>query len=117
MTLSVRVAATALSRRELALALVGWAESVRREPGLVRANVSEDVELESAFELRADWGTEEALESHLRSEAFGVLVGAAEVLGLSVRVIVARVVEEYGLDVIKKRREAHWAEAQGRREG
>ena len=116
MALSVQMAATPVSRRELVLALVGWAEAARQQPGLVRASVSEDLEVEAAFELRAEWGTEEALEAHLRSDVFGVLVGAAEVLSLSVRVSVARVADEYGLDVIKKRREARWAEAQRRRE-
>ena len=116
MTLSVHVVATPPSRRELVLALVGWAEAARQQPGLVRASVSEDLEVEAAFELRAEWGTEEALEAHLRSDAFGILVGAAEVLSVSVRMSVARVADEYGLDVIKKRREARWVAAQRREE-
>ena len=116
MTLSVHVVATPPSRRELVLALVGWAEAVRHAPGVVHASVSEDVEVEAAFDLRAEWDTDEALEEHLRSDVFGVLVGAAEVLSLSVRVIVARVADEYGMDVIKKRREARWAAAQRRKE-
>ena len=116
MTLSVHVEAAPPSRRELLLALLGWAEAVRHAPGLVQASVSEDVEAEAAFELRAEWGTEEALEAHLRSDVFGVLVGAAEVLSLSLRVSVARVADEYGLDVIKKRREARWVAAQRREE-
>lgn len=116
LTLSARVVVAPPSRRELILALVGWAEAVRHAPGLVHASVSEDVEVEAAFEVRAEWGTEEALEEHLRSDVFGVLVGAAEVLSLSVRVSVARVADEYGLDVIKKRREARWAAAQRRDE-
>jgi quinol monooxygenase YgiN len=116
MTLSVHVVATPPSRRELVLALVGWAEAVRHAPGVVHASVSEDVEVEAAFDLRAEWDTEEALEAHLRSDVFGVLVGAAEVLSLSVRVSVARVADEYGMDVIKQRREARWAAAQRRQE-
>lgn len=112
--LSARVAATASSRRELELALVGWAGALRQAPGIVRASVAEDVEVESAFELRAEWETGEAFEAHLGSDAFGVLVGAAEVLSLPIRLSVSQVVEEYGLDVIKKRREARWAAAQRR---
>ena len=116
MTLSVHVVATPLSRRELVLALVGWADAVRQERGLVRASVSEDVEVEAAFDLRSEWDAEEALEAHLRSDAFGILVGAAEVLSLSVRVSVARIADEYGLDAMKGRREARWAAAQRREE-
>ena len=116
MTLSVHVVATPPSRRELVQALVGWAEAARHAPGVVQASVSEDVEVEAAFDLRAEWDSEEALEAHLCSDVFGVLVGAAEVLSLSVRVSVARVADEYGMDVIKKRREARWAAAQRREE-
>jgi len=116
MTLSARFVATPASRRELVLALVGWAEAVRRAPGLVQASVAEDVEAEAAFELRAEWDTENALEAHLLSDTFGVLLGATEVLALSVRVSVARTADQYGMDVIKKRREARWAAAQRREE-
>jgi quinol monooxygenase YgiN len=116
MTLSVRVVATPSSHRELVQALVGWAVAVRQTPGLLRASVSEDVELEAAFELLAEWETKEALETHLLSDSFGVVVGAAEVLSLSLRATVARTVDEYGTDVIKKRREARWAAAQRRQE-
>jgi quinol monooxygenase YgiN len=113
-TLSVRVVGTPASRRELLQALLGWAEAARRTPGLLQAGVAEDVETEACFELVAEWETEQALGAHLVSDTFGVLMGAAEVLGLSVRVSVARVADEYGLDVIKKRREARWAAAQRR---
>jgi quinol monooxygenase YgiN len=116
MTLSARVVATPATRRELVQALVGWAEAARRERGLLKASVAEDVEVEAAFELVAEWETERELEAHLLSDVFGVLLGAAEVLGLSVRVGVARAADEYGLDVIKKRREARWAAAQRREE-
>ena len=116
MNLSARVVATPASRRELMQALVGWAEAARRAPGLLRAGVAEDVEVEACFELVAEWENEKELEAHLLSDTFGVLMGAAEVLGLSVRVSVARVADEYGMDVIKKRREARWAAAQRREE-
>lgn len=116
MSLRARVVATPASRRELVQALVGWAEAVRQAPGLVHASVAEDVEVEAAFDLVAEWGTEKELEAHLLSDTFGVLLGAAEVLGLSVRVSVARTADQYGMDVIKKRREARWAAAQRREE-
>ena len=116
MILSARVVGTPASRRELLQTLVGWAEAARRAPGLLRAGVAEDVETEACFELVAEWETEQALGAHLLSDTFGVLVGAAEVLGLSVRVSVARTADEYGMDAIKKRREARWAAAQRREE-
>jgi quinol monooxygenase YgiN len=115
-SLSARVVSTHASRRELLQALVDWAEATRRAQGNVRAGVAEDVEVEAAFELVAEWQREEDLEAHLLSDTFGVLVGAAQVLAFSVRLNVGRTVEEYGLDVIKKRREARWAEAQRRTE-
>lgn len=114
--LSVRIAGAPSSRRELLQALLAWVAAVRQSPGVDGAGASEDVEAEAVFEVWAQWDTEDALEAHLRSDSFGVLVGAADVLGLSVRLSVARVTDEFGLDVIRKRREALRAEAQGRRQ-
>jgi quinol monooxygenase YgiN len=116
MSLSARLVGTPGSRRELMQALTGWAEAARRAPGSVRAGVAEDVEVEAAFELVAEWETEKDLEAHLLSDTFGVLMGAAEVLAISMHVSVGRTTDEHGMDVIRKRREARWAEAQRRRQ-
>lgn len=70
------------NRRELTQALLDWAATVRREAGLIRVQVSEDMESPGAYILVSSWRTREDLKSHLGGGEFGVLLGAFEVLGL-----------------------------------
>ena len=44
------------------------------------ANVYEDVEAPAVFGLVAEWDSEVGPRGHLRSDAFGVLLGALELL-------------------------------------
>ncbi len=47
---------------------------------MVSASVYEDVEDPAAFRVEAEWADAPALEGHLRSALFGVLLGALELL-------------------------------------
>ena len=79
-TLQVRIEAHPPQRRELVQALSRWAEAVRSQPELESCRLYEDLEQPGVYGLIAVWETERALEAHLRSEPFGVLQGALEVL-------------------------------------
>lgn len=96
--LSLRLEARPSARREFAQALLGWAAAVRREPGTVRAHVSENLEAPAMFELDAEWASLEALEDHARSEACGILLGAVEVLARPVAATFSRTTDELGAD-------------------
>lgn len=76
----VRIEAHPPHRRELVHALLQWAESARSQPDLHLCRLYEDLEAPGVFGLIAKWNDESALEAHLRSESFGVLQGALEVL-------------------------------------
>lgn len=79
-TLQVRIVAHPPQRRELVHALSRWAEEARSQPELDSCHLYEDLEEPGVYGLVAAWKTEEALEAHLRSEPFGILQGALEVL-------------------------------------
>lgn len=83
--LQVRIEARPPQRRELVHALLRWAEAARSAPDLDSCRLYEDLEEPGVFGLTARWSSEMALEVHLRSESFGVLQGALEVLALPVR--------------------------------
>ena len=107
--LLARVVARTSARRELLHALVDWAASARREAGVRAANAYEDVEAEAVFGLVAEWDGEAALESHIRSGSFGVLLGALELLAQSSRLTVRRATGADGVDAlptIRRLREA-----------
>jgi quinol monooxygenase YgiN len=117
--LSSRVQARPASRRELAQALLGWAEAARLEAGIVRATVSEDVEVAATFELVSEWESSAHLEAHVRSDPFGVLLGALGVLALPYRMTVARTTDECEPDAfpaLRRHREVARDDAQRRPE-
>lgn len=78
--LATRIVPRPSARRELVQALVSWAESVRQEPGVVTASIYEDLENPGALRAEAEWEDAPAMENHLRSGTFGVLLGALELL-------------------------------------
>jgi quinol monooxygenase YgiN len=80
-----RVESSTADRRELTQALLSWVVTVRREPGLVGVQVSEDMESAGSYILTSTWRTRKDLEAHLTRPEFGVLLGALEVLGLQTR--------------------------------
>jgi quinol monooxygenase YgiN len=107
--LSARVVSRASARRELLQALLEWAANTRRESGVHVANAYEDAESPAVFGLVAEWDGEAALEGHLRSYGFGVLLGALELLTQSARLTVTRATGEDGKDAlptIRRLREA-----------
>jgi quinol monooxygenase YgiN len=98
--LSARVVAYSAARRELLQALVDWTATVRLSTGSLCSSVYEDVEMPGVFGLVGEWVSTSDLEEHLRSDAFGVLLGALELLAKTVRLTVARAAEEYGTDAL-----------------
>jgi quinol monooxygenase YgiN len=115
MVLSVRAEAHPSGRRELLQALLDWVATVRHSPGALAANVYEDVEAPTVFGLVAEWESRSTLEEHFRADAFGVLLGAMELLAQPARLTVARAADEYGKDAlpaIRRLRESGRAGAQ-----
>jgi quinol monooxygenase YgiN len=96
--LSARVVALPAARRELLQALVSWAGTVRREAGMLASNVYEDVEGSGTFRVEAEWANAAALDDHLRSDDFGVLLGALELLAMPIRLTVTSTAREYGTE-------------------
>lgn len=88
--LSARIVAYPAERRELSQALLAWAGATRHETDLVAAHVYEDLELPAVFSLVTEWSSAAALDAHLRSEAFGILLGALKILAGPHHMIVSR---------------------------
>jgi quinol monooxygenase YgiN len=88
--LSGRIVAKTTERRELVQALLDWAATTRRDPELATAYVYEDVEIPAVFGLVTEWKTAVALDAHLRSDSFGVLLGALKVLARPHNFVITR---------------------------
>jgi quinol monooxygenase YgiN len=100
--LCARVVPRISSRLELLQALLEWAAAARVDPGAggpaVNVNVYEDVEHHSTFAMHGEWPSPAALNAHVRSDPFGALLGAVQLLAHSVRLSVGEETVEYGLD-------------------
>lgn len=88
--LTVRVEAHTAQRRELTLALLGWATATRLESGVVDCHVYEDVEAPTVFCAVAEWANSHAYESHLRGQTLAAFLGALDLLALPPRVVVTQ---------------------------
>ncbi|KPK30468.1 MAG: hypothetical protein AMK69_03075 [Nitrospira bacterium SG8_3] len=53
---------------------------IRGEQGCIKYNVYQDVENQKVFILIEEWETQADLDRHLRSDKFGVLLGALKLL-------------------------------------
>jgi hypothetical protein len=97
-------------------ALLEWAAAARRQTDLRSANVYEDAEAPATFGLSVECEGETALEAHVRSDSFGVLLGALQLLAQSSRLTVTRATGADGgdaLPTIRRLREAAPAGAGG----
>jgi hypothetical protein len=77
-----RIEAGPGGRRELCQALLQWAAEARRVGG-GDAHLAEDLECAHVLWLFASWPAPEAMKHHVRSPAFGRLVGAIELLAIA----------------------------------
>ena len=54
--------------------------STRQEGGCISHSFYQDVQDENAFNLIEEWQTQDDLDNHLRSDNFGILLGAMNLL-------------------------------------
>lgn len=84
---TARVEVSPPSRRELLQVLLHSAQQVRWHPGALSAHVYEDLETATVVCLESRWSTRGELEAHVRSQTFGSLLGAVELLGTRSKVV------------------------------
>ena len=84
------------SRRELQQALLSWLDAARSDAAVAQARVYEDVIVPGVFALEADTLNDAALDVHVHSDAFAVLLGALNVLAEHVHLSVAHLAKDFG---------------------
>ena len=68
------------NRKELLQTLISLIGGIRHMKGCVSYNLYQEVENENVFMLIEEWETQADLDNHLRSDRFGVLLGALNLL-------------------------------------
>jgi hypothetical protein len=101
------------SRRELQQALLSWLDAARKDGAVEQARVYEDVILPGVFALEADTLTGAALDVHVHSDAFAVLLGALTVLAEHVHMTVSQLTKDFGPGAFAAIRDMSLAEGEG----
>ena len=91
-------------RKEVLQTVKAMLGPIRREQGCISCNCSVDAEDESVFYFREEWTTREDLDNHLRSDRFGVLIGAMSLLKAEPDIRFSTMVSIAGSEEIKSAR-------------
>lgn len=95
---TIRVRALPEKCLELRQTLIALAEPTRNEKDCMDHRVFQDVEHENCFTLFQQWMSREALEKHLCSERFAVLMGTRSLLIRPPQIIINTVTETKTLE-------------------
>lgn len=77
---TIKMTVPAGKRKEVLQTVKAILGPIRREQGCISCNCYVDVEDENIVFFKEEWQTREDLDSHLRSDRFGVLIGAMSLL-------------------------------------
>jgi quinol monooxygenase YgiN len=77
---TIKMTVSAEKRKEVLQTVKAILGPIRREPGCISCNCYVDVEDENVLFFEEEWNTRADLETHLRSDHFGVLSGAMRLL-------------------------------------
>ena len=92
-------------RAELLQTLRSMTEEIRKEKGCISCFFYQDVENENIFSVIEEWKTKEELESHLKSDMFGALIGTKSLLAESPEINIKAISYTAGMEAVKKVRE------------
>lgn len=77
---STKISVPSENRKEFLQTLNLLIGRIRYEKGCIRYNAYQDVENQNVFIIVEEWKTQADLDKHLRSDKFGVLLGALKLL-------------------------------------
>ncbi len=89
-------------RKELRQTLHSVVEQMREENGCVDSNFYQNAENENDFFLVQEWETRKALDDHLRSGRFKVLMGARSLLSRPAEIMIHRVSQSLELEAVPR---------------
>ena len=98
---TIKMMVPAEKRKEVLQTVKAILGPIRRERGCITCNCYVDVEDESVFCFEEEWKTREDLETHLRSDHFGVLNGAMRLLRVEPNIRFHTIASTAGLEAMK----------------
>jgi quinol monooxygenase YgiN len=100
----LNVDTSAERRTEVFQTLASLAQLIRRENGCLSCDFCQAGEDDTAFVMIGEWGSRETFDDHLRSPAFGVLLGMTPLLRRPIEVRICTVVAREGMPAVRKAR-------------
>jgi quinol monooxygenase YgiN len=98
---TIRMAVNPNKRKELLQTIKALLEDNRKKSGCVSSQLYQDLEDESVLYLVEAWGSREELDDYLRSNHFGVLLGAMTLLRETPEIKLNEVSRTGGVEVIR----------------
>jgi quinol monooxygenase YgiN len=92
-------------RSELLQTLRSMTEEIRKKKGCMNCFFYQDVDNENIFRVIEEWETQEELDSHLKSDIFGALIGMKSLLVERADINIKVVSYTAGMEAVKKARE------------
>lgn len=80
-----------------------WFEFLK-EKGCIKYNVYQQYENKNSFCLIGEFDSYGSMETHFKTDSFGILIGAAGVLGKSFKMQYSKVMKSGGLEMVKSLR-------------
>lgn len=97
---TIKMTVPANKRSEILHTIKGLLVQIRQEQGCVSCHCYRDIEVEDIVILKQEWKTNEALETHLRSGHFKVLLGAMKLLSIEPEIKFNTIVATKGVEAI-----------------
>ncbi len=91
-------------RKELLQTVHPLIALIREEKGCISCRLFKDDEDENSFSLVEEWVTQEDLDNHLRSDRFGVLLGAKSLLSEPHEIKINTVSYTSGMEAVRAAR-------------
>ena len=101
---TIKMKVIAEKRSELLQTLRSMTEEIRKEKGCMNCNFYQDVDNENIFSVIEEWNTQEELDSHLKSDMFGALIGANSLLVEPADINIKAISYKAGMEAVKKAR-------------
>ena len=97
----IKMNVRAEKRKELLQTFQSIVAQMRKENGCVDSNFYQNAENEDNFVLIEEWETRNALDDHLRSDLFMVLMGASSLLSRPPEIMIHTVSNSSELEAVK----------------
>ncbi len=87
-------------RKEVMQTLLSMIEPMRQEKGCLDYHVFQNIEDENSVSIIGEWETREDLDTHMRSDKFGILLGTKSLLKEKQGILIYTISHSEGMEAV-----------------